>query len=192
MFLLRSAVLLLVLLASLSCKRDEQAFTYSKGDAKSTAQRGAAPESATGTDVGSTMPEYAALTLDGAKWDLADKRDKVVLLNLWATWCGPCVFEIPELQTIHEKYASQGFEVVGVSLDESGPEAVKSFIANQKKMTYPVVLDAEGKLANMLQTTMIPTSLIIDRNGRIVWKKAGAIMKNDKELESAIQKAVDG
>jgi len=166
--------------------------TDSKGEAKSPAQRGASAESAPGTDVGSTMPEYAALTLDGAKWALADKRGKVVLLNLWATWCGPCVFEIPELQVIHEKYAPRGFEVVGVSLDESGPESVKSFIADQKKMTYPVVLDAEGKLANLLQTTMIPTSVIVDRNGRIVWKKAGAIMPNDKELEEAIEKAVGG
>ena len=136
------------------------------------------------------MPEYAAAYLDGSKFDLATKRDKVVLLNVWATWCGPCRFEIPELQKLHEKYSPRGLEVVGVSVDESGVDSVRSFVAEQKKMTYPIVLDAEGKIANILQTTVLPTSIVVDRKGQIVWKRYGAIMEGDAELKAAIEKAL--
>src|SRR5687768_10546190 len=185
-------LVLLVLLATLSCRQDEQALPSAKDQQKQPATRGAATESEAGTDVGSTMPEYTAVTLDGAKWDLAARRDKVVLLNVWATWCGPCRFEIPELQAMHEKYGPQGFEVVGVSVDESGAEAVKTFVAEQEKMTYPVVLDAEAKLANMLQTTVLPTSVLVDRTGKIVWKKSGPLTLTDQELTKAIETAVGG
>jgi thiol-disulfide isomerase/thioredoxin len=193
MHFFRKTSLLLVLFAALACKQGERASTYSTAtDEQKQAAPRAAVETASGTDVGSILPEYSALTLEGGKWELASKRDKVLLLNVWATWCGPCRFEIPELQAIHEKYAAQGFEVVGVSVDESGPEAVKAFVSEQEKMTYPVVLDAEGKLANMLQTSVLPTSIIVDREGKIVWKKYGAILPNDEELTKAIEKAVGG
>jgi thiol-disulfide isomerase/thioredoxin len=136
------------------------------------------------------MAEYTAMNLDGSKFDLAAKRDKVVLVNVWATWCGPCRYEIPELQALHEHYAPRGLEVVGVSVDESGVESVREFVAEQKKMTYPVVLDAEGKITNLLQTSVLPTSVLVDRSGKIVWKKYGAIMQGDEELKKAIETAL--
>lgn len=148
-----------------------------------------AETTATGFEVGSLLPPYAATNVDGSKFDLATRRDKVVLLNLWATWCGPCRYEIPELQSIHDKYAARGFEVIGVSVDEGSPEPVKAFI-DERKMTYPQVLDPEGQLATLLQTSVLPTSVLLDRSGRIVWKKFGAIEANDAELEAAIQKSL--
>lgn len=184
------AVALVVVALFGACKRDEKAEArgYSRGaDAKKeTAATATAPA---GTEVGSMMPEYSAMWLDGSKFELESKRDKVILLNLWATWCGPCRFEIPELQTIHDKYAPRGFEVIGVSVDESGVESVRDFV-KEHDMTYPVVLDAEGKLANVFQTSVLPTSVIIDRSGKIVWKKFGAIMPNDQELIRAIESAL--
>lgn len=146
---------------------------------------------ATGTDVGATMPEYSAMWLDGSKFDLASRRQKVVLLNLWATWCGPCRSEIPELEQLHNQLQAKGFEVIGVSVDESGVESVKQFVAEQK-MTYPVVLDPEGKLANVLQTSVLPTTVLLDRGGRVVWKHYGPILPKDPELAEAIQKALNG
>jgi thiol-disulfide isomerase/thioredoxin len=142
-----------------------------------------------GTDIGSTMPEYSAMWLDGSKFELTSKRDKVILLNVWATWCGPCRFEIPELQALHTKYAPKGFEVIGVSVDESGLEPVRQFV-EENKMTYPIALDPEAKLATLLQTSVLPTSVLIDRRGRIVWKKYEVIPPNDNELIQAIEKAL--
>lgn len=148
-----------------------------------------APQAPTGTDVGSTMPEYSATTLDGAKFDLVSRRGTVALVNVWATWCGPCRYEIPELQAIHDRYASRGFAVIGVSVDESGPEAVRTFVQEQK-MTYPIVLDPQGKMASILQTSVLPTTVLLDRNGRIVWKKYGLIRVGDEELIRAIEAAL--
>lgn len=187
----RTVVFLLVLLAVVSCKRGEQPVTQT-GTTTSAATQTAptATSTAAQTEVGTPMPEYAALNLDGSKFDLAAKRDKVVLLNVWATWCGPCIYEIPELQKLHDQYAPRGLEVIGVSVDESGAESVRSFVAEQKKMAYPIVLDAEGKIANLLQTTVLPTSVLVDHKGRIVWKKYGAILEGDEELKKAIEAAV--
>jgi peroxiredoxin len=135
------------------------------------------------------MPEYSATRLDGSKFELAAQRKNVVLLNLWATWCGPCRFEIPELQRMHNELGPKGFEVIGVSVDEGGVEMVKQFVTEQK-MTYPIVLDPEGKLANLFQTSVLPTTALIDRSGKIVWKHYGLIEANDATLKQAIEKAL--
>lgn len=181
-------IAILVLLAAVACKGREQATSTT---ANTTPGKGSTTAAATetGADVGSMMPAYAATMLNGGAYELASKRDKVVLLNVWATWCGPCVYEIPELQAAHDKYASRGLEVVGVSVDEGAPEGVKEFVA-ERKMTYPVVLDPEGRLAGILQTSVLPTTVLVDRSGKIVWKKIGAIMPNDPEFEKAIEEAL--
>ena len=198
----RSVAVALMLLASMSCKRNETPATQT-GTTTSTSTAGygfgttqpqqtattAATSTATKTEVGTPMPEYSAVYLDGSKFDLAAKRDKVVLVNAWATWCGPCVYEIPELQQLHDHYAPRGLEVVGVSVDEGGVESVRSFVA-EHKMTYPIVLDDAARIADLLQTTVLPTSVLVDRKGRIVWKKYGAIMQGDEELKKAIEGAL--
>lgn len=171
------------------CKKDEKPVAGATRGAGTTTTAEAEGPTTTGVEVGSSLPEYAATNLDGTKFELSKRRDKVVLLNLWATWCGPCRYEIPELQRIHDAYAARGFEVVGVSVDEGSVDSVKEFIA-EKKMTYPQVLDPDGQLATLLQTSVLPTSVMLDRSGKIVWKKFGAIEENDAELEAAIQKAL--
>ena len=179
----------IVLLAACK-KREAPGAAYQYSDPKQPAQTATATAATTtGTDIGSTMPAYSATGLDGSKFDLATKRNKVVLLNLWATWCGPCRYEIPELQALHAKFEPKGFEVIGVSVDESGVEPVKQFV-NEFKMTYPVVLDPEGKLAGIFGTSVLPTTVLLDRNGKIVWKRYGQIMPGDKELEQAIAKVL--
>ena len=172
---------LAVLLAA--CKEREQTVDAAKP------RKTKAAATTTGTDVGSRMPDYSASWLDGSKFEMASTRDKVVLLNVWATWCGPCRYEIPELQAIHQKYSAKGFEVVGVSVDESGVEAVKQFVAEQK-MTYPVVLDPAGTITSIFEISVLPTSVLVDREGRIVWKRPGLITPNDQELAAAIEKAL--
>ena len=132
---------------------------------------------------------YAAQWLDGSKFDLGSERGHVVLLNLWATWCGPCRFEIPELGQLHERYASKKFKVIGVSVDEGSPDEVKKFVAEQA-MKYPVALDPEGRLAALFETTVLPTSAIIDRTGKVVWKSAGIIRMDDREMIQALEGAL--
>jgi cytochrome c biogenesis protein CcmG, thiol:disulfide interchange protein DsbE len=190
-----AVVTLLTLVAVVSCKRSEKPTTQTTATAATASSatetsRGASSEEPAKADVGAPMPAFEAVYLDDTKFDLAAKRDKVVLLNVWATWCGPCRYEIPELQKLHDQYTPRGLEVIGVSVDESGAESVRSFVADQKKMTYPIVLDAAGTIANLLETTVLPTSVLVDRNGKIVWKKYGAIMEGDAELKKAIEAAL--
>ena len=143
--------------------------------------------------VGSVMPAYTAKRLDGSTFDIQAERGNVLFLNLWATWCGPCRFEIPELQKLHERYAGQGLKMIGVSVDEGQDAAneIKAFAAEQK-MTYPIVLDPDAKLANMFQTTVLPTSAIVDRTGKIVWKHFGIVSVSDQKMIEALQKALKG
>ena len=175
-----------------ACKRAEQPVTETtKTDGSGSAKRAAQPTTtvAVGTEVGSAMPEYSATWLDGSKFELASKRDKVVLLNIWATWCGPCRFEIPELQRLHNQYASKGFEVIGVSVDESGPDVVKQFVTDEK-IAYPIALDPDGKIATLMNTSVLPTTVLIGRDGRILWKKLMLVEKDDAELKKAIEAAL--
>jgi len=141
------------------------------------------------TDVGDPMPAYSAKYLDGKPLTIAAEKGNVVFLNVWATWCGPCRFETPELQSLQNQYAAKGLKVIGISVDEGETEAVKTFVAEQK-ITYPIALDPEQRIANLVQTTVLPTSLLIDRNGKIVWRQIGAILPNDAKLKAAVEKAV--
>ena len=150
----------------------------------------AAPQTPS-TEVGAAMPPYTGQWLEGKSFDLAAEKGKVVLLNTWATWCGPCRLEIPELNRLHAKYGKRGFTVVGVSVDESGADAVKPFV-EEAKIRYPVVLDPDGRLVNLLQTQVIPTSLLIDRKGKIVWRTVGAIEPSDARLQKALETALKG
>jgi cytochrome c biogenesis protein CcmG/thiol:disulfide interchange protein DsbE len=138
---------------------------------------------------GPAMPPYTAQRLDGSTFDIAKEKGNVVLLNLWATWCGPCRYEIPELEKLHAKYAQRGFKVVGVSLDEGGATDVNPFLAEQK-IGYPIVLDPTGKLAIMLRTSVIPTSILVDRAGKVIWKHSGVVSTSDAELTKKLESAL--
>ena len=183
---MKKALLILIAVA-LACSREST--PPAKKPVRQRTRRAEQAPPAPSTDVGATMPAYQAVTLDGKPFDLAAERKHVVFLNVWATWCGPCRFEIPELEKMHAKYAPRGFEVVGVSVDEEGAAAVKPFVKDQP-ISYPIVLDAPGKIANVLQTTVLPTSVVIDRNGKIVWRRIGALMGPDATLDAAIEKAL--
>jgi len=181
-------IVILLLLVAFGCSRETTIMPkIRRAKLKKPAPTAPAEASA---DVGGTMPPFQATSLDGKPFDLTAERTRhVIFLNVWATWCGPCRFEIPELEKLHAKYASRGFEVVGVSVDEGGADAVKGFVAEQK-ISYPIVLDPPGRIANLLQTTVLPTSVVIDRNGKIVWRRIGALMGEDASLNAAIEQAL--
>ncbi|HEV2718863.1 MAG TPA: TlpA disulfide reductase family protein [Thermoanaerobaculia bacterium] len=192
---MKKALLILVAVA-LACSRESSpptTATAAKRPSRRAARRAVPAEETpaqASTDVGAAMPAYQAALLDGTPFDLTAERAKhVVFLNVWATWCGPCRFEIPELDKMHAKYAPRGFEVVGASVDESGADAVKAFVKEQS-IHYPIVLDPAGKIANVLQTTVLPTSVLIDRNGKIVWRRIGALTGPEPALDAAIEKAL--
>jgi cytochrome c biogenesis protein CcmG, thiol:disulfide interchange protein DsbE len=117
--------------------------------------------------------EMSFPALEGPRWSLAEERGKVVLVNFWATWCGPCREETPALVHLAEDYRASGVSVVGVSLDENSPHAVREFV-KRYRMTYPVLMPpADSPVASSVSS--LPTTLLIDRQGRVAKTYVGAV-----------------
>lgn len=132
----------------------------------------ATPE--TGTKVGQLAPEFLLKTLDG-ETSLYDHLGKVVLLNFWASWCGPCRIEFPDIRAAYETYASQGLEVLAVNIGESA-EAAGEF-AEQFDLPFPILLDSEAGVARLYGAYSIPMSYFVDREGIVRKVRAGAMTK---------------
>jgi thiol-disulfide isomerase/thioredoxin len=131
--------------------------------------------------VGKPEPELKLKDLDGRDLALSDLKGKVVFVNFWATWCGPCQDEIPDLIAMQNKYASKGFTVVGIAMDEEGKSVVAPFVAKQLydvegqklHINYPIVLgtdEASDKFGGILG---YPTSFLLSRNGTQIMKFQG-------------------
>ena len=119
-----------------------------------------------------TAPAWRLHDLDGKLFDSAQLRGHVVLLDFWATWCGPCRAQIPHLIALQRAYGDQGFTVVGVALDRNGPEAVRRFV-RQVGINYPILLATPPMLAAFGGVAAIPTAVLIDRHNRIVMQHVG-------------------
>jgi len=117
--------------------------------------------------------DFTLETLDGRKVSLSSYRNQVVLLSFWATWCGPCKQEMPDMQTLYDGLKSKGLTVVAVDLMED-KETVSRFVKNNK-YTFPVLLDVSGTVGggSGYGVSAIPTNFVIDRTGRIVGRMIG-------------------
>ena len=131
---------------------------------------------------GKPAPDVELPDLSGAKLRLRDLKDKVLLVNFWATWCAPCEIEIPWFNDFDKKYREQGLEIVGISLDEEGPEVVKRFV-DKKKMTYKVVMGDEKAAEAFGGVIGLPTTFLVDRNGKFYSMHRGLVGKDIVEEE---------
>lgn len=125
---------------------------------------------------GSKAPAFHAQTLDPTPRDraLADYRGQVVLLNVWATWCGPCQVEMPSIERLYHDYGPQGLHVVAVSVDSAGSDATVRAFVQRYGLTFDVLHDPTGAIESRYQTTGYPETFIIGRDGVIRKKIIGA------------------
>jgi len=137
--------------------------------------------------VGNAAPKLVLKNLDGKTVNLEDLKGKVVIVDFWATWCQPCTIMIPWLVEFRNRYASQGLEIVGVAMDDEGIEAVKPFV-DKNKMNYPVLLGNEGAANDWGGVYGLPTSFMIDRQGKIRITHQGLIGKDiiEKDIRSLL------
>jgi peroxiredoxin len=131
------------------------------------------PTRVTGTGIGQQAPELSLPDLQGQTVELSDYRGQVVLLNFWATWCGPCRLEVPGLVAVYERLKERGFTVVAVNLGEPR-EQVEAF-AGSNAMSFPILLDQSASSQRLYPTRGIPTSLLLDREGVVRQVVVGAM-----------------
>ncbi len=138
-----------------------------------------------GPSAGTPAPALAGTQLDGAAFDLAGVRGKLVLVDFWASWCEPCRRELPELEAMHREHAAAGLVVVGVSMDEAKSDA-EAFLRDQVKLTFPIVYDADRSLGKAWSPPKMPTVFLIERDGTIARVFAGEKPGQLEELKAEV------
>jgi peroxiredoxin len=136
---------------------------------------------------GKPAPDFELSTLDGKKVKLSDLRGKAVVVNFWATWCGPCKIEMPWLVDLQDKYRAQGLEILGVSVDEGSADKVAAFVKDMG-VNY-TVLRSTDEVSNLYGgIDGLPTTFFVGRNGQIVDQSQGIVSKD--VIENAIHLAL--
>jgi len=142
-------------------------------------------------EVGSTAPDFDALQLPSGKpVTIEDYRGKVVLLNIWATWCPPCKVEMPSMESLHRKLAGTDFRLVAVSVDEEDSTVVNAFV-KEMGLTFEILHNRDASIRRIYQTTGVPESFVIDRDGVIVKKIIGAADWEAPVNEALIRRLLD-
>jgi thiol-disulfide isomerase/thioredoxin len=135
-----------------------------------------------------SAPEFTLKDVNGKAVNLADYKGKVVLLNFWATWCGPCKIEIPWFIDFEQKYKDRGFAVLGVAMDDEGLEIVKPYL-DKSKINYRIVLGNDSVATMYGGIDSLPTTFVLDKDGKIASTHVGLVSKSDYENE--IQQLLD-
>lgn len=138
--------------------------------------------------VSSAAPDFSLESLDGKTTRLSDYRGKAVLLNFWATWCGPCKIEMPWFVDFQKQYGSQGLQIVGVAMDDASKEDIGKF-AKDMGVNYPILIGKEAVGDQYGGVPALPESFLIARDGKIIDKIIG--LRGKAEIEDAIKKALD-
>lgn len=133
-----------------------------------------------GVFTGNKAYDFALLDREGNEISLSSLQGKVVFLNFWASWCGPCKVEMPHMQKVYEEYKDKDVVILAVNItasEKNGIEGVNSFL-DENKYTFPVVFDTDGSVSTKFRVSGIPTTYIIDKDGIIVNRVTGALSED--------------
>jgi peroxiredoxin len=122
--------------------------------------------------IGKPLADFTLPDLQGRSVQLAAFRGKVVFVNIWATWCPPCVEEMPTIQQLYERLHGQGLEILAVSLDALGTQVVAPFMQSHR-LSFPILLDTKNLVQRLYRTMGVPESFIVDKRGILVEKVVG-------------------
>ncbi|MEJ2681920.1 MAG: TlpA disulfide reductase family protein [Gammaproteobacteria bacterium] len=129
--------------------------------------------------------DFTLKTLDGKNFRLAENRGTVILLNFWASWCGPCREELPLLNALHHKYEKLGFTVLGVNIDEKA--ALAQDLLGEVDVDFPILMDGENSVASLYNIEAMPTTYIIDRSGRVRAQHLGYEKGYEKDYDHDVR-----
>jgi peroxiredoxin len=139
-------------------------------------------------DAAGPAPSFTLTTLSGQPGGLSEYKGQVVLVNFWATWCGPCQQEMPLLDQMYKKYKPAGFTLIGVNVDKESP-AVKELLA-RKPVSFPVLLDPANQVSKAYHVDEMPSSVIIDRKGQIRYIHRGYKPGDENDYQDLIRKLI--
>jgi peroxiredoxin len=130
-------------------------------------------------------PHFYLAGLNGEKVQLKALKGKIIFLNFWATWCGPCKEEMPSMEALYQHCKERDFVLLAISIDYGGPEPVRKFI-EKNRYHFPVLLDPAGKTLDLFEINKIPATLIIDKNGKMIGRAIGPRNWSSPEVFSLI------
>jgi len=129
--------------------------------------------------------DFSLSVLEGEKRSLGSYKGKVVFLNFWATWCGPCRSEMPSMESVYKKFNDKGLEILAVNCAED-QATVRSFMKNEG-FTFPALLDLDGRISANYGVQSIPTTFLIDRDGMIILRLVGSIDWDSPKIHAALE-----
>jgi peroxiredoxin len=139
-------------------------------------------------EVGKSAPDFTLKSLDGKNLKLSEMAGNVVLINFWASWCGPCREEMPLLNALHNKYEPLGFTVLGVNVEED-VKAAKGFLKNFP-VDFPVLLDNTNKVSKQYKVIAMPTTVVVDRDGNMRYLHQGYKSGDEAKYRQMVKKLV--
>ena len=132
--------------------------------------------SAKGQLIGNVAPDFVLQTLDGKNLKLSDFRGRAVLLNFWATYCGPCKIEMPWFVELQKEYGPQGFQIVGVANDDASTEDIAKF-AKEMGINYPILIGKDS-VSDRYNVSVLPTTFFLDRDGKLIAREFGLVSRS--------------
>jgi thiol-disulfide isomerase/thioredoxin len=139
---------------------------------------------------GAEVPDFELTALDGSKKSLSDLSHKLYMVNFWATWCEACIEEMPSMVALREKYASKGFEILAINVDENPAQAVPP-ILKEFGIQFPVFTDSQNQLSELFDVHAIPLSVMINDDRKIVLIESGGRDWNDEQTNQLVEKALN-
>jgi peroxiredoxin len=172
----------LLILATVSCDAG-----YSEPNQPSM-QTGATPQPAS-IKIGGPAPDFRLWNLEGQAVALSHYKGRVVMLNFWATWCGPCRVEMPAMESLYRETSRNDFEILAISTDAQGPTLTRPF-RNALGLTFPILHDSDFRVGLMYGTRSLPMTFLVDRNGIVTHRIFGARNWGAPEAKQIIQALV--
>ncbi len=136
------------------------------------------------------VPDFCLEGLNGKRVQLRGLKGNIILLNFWATWCGPCKDEMPSMETLYQRYKERDFALLTISVDEGSSEATRKFI-QKNRYSFSVLVDPTGKTLDLFEIDRIPATVIIDKKGRTVGRAIGPRDWSKPEVFSLIDQMLD-
>jgi peroxiredoxin len=138
--------------------------------------------------VADEAPDFTLPTNAGENLRLSEQRGNVVMLNFWASWCGPCRQEMPLLDAMSQRYSAAGFVLLGVDVEEDNTDAKK--IVKDLKITYPILFDTENKVSKLYSVETMPTTVMIDKKGKIRYINHGYKQGDETKYRDQIRELI--